>query len=157
MSIQQFNKVSHVEYGCISMPEIEVELLARPGEKFKDPVDRHHFFATKIVAKDYMYEIGTWGYGTADEVVDFYEHQLMYEFSKEQNRHIFGFRPWACVHFLDGSKQKIYFDDPDHVIEFSEHIKAQLGLDKRLITERNTYICIGEMESSKQAEPFNNR
>lgn len=115
------------------------------------------FFATKIVAKDYMYEIGTWGYGTADEVVDFYEHQLMYEFSKEQNRHIFGFRPWACVHFLDGSKQKIYFDDPDHVIEFSEHIKAQLGLDKRLITERNTYICIGEMESSKQAEPFNNR
>lgn len=155
MNIQQFNKVSHVDYGCISMPESKIELLARPGEKFKDPADWHHFFPTKIVAKDYMYEIGTWGYGTADQVVNFYEHQLMYEFSKEQNRHIFRFRPWACVHFLDGSKQKIYFDDPDEVVEFSNHIKTQLGLDKRLITERGTYVGVGEIRPFEGPEVVN--
>jgi hypothetical protein len=147
MNIQQFNKVSHVNYGCISMPESKIELLAHPGEKFKDPADWHHFFPTKIVAKDYMYEIGTWGYGTADQVVNFYEHQLTYEFSKEQNRHIFRFRPWACVHFLDGSKQKIYFDDPDGVVEFSQQMKTEVGLDKHLLVDRGSFVGVGEMKS----------
>lgn len=147
MIIQQFNKVSHVEYGCTSMPESEVELLARPGKKFKDPGDWHHFFPAKIVAKDYIYEIGTWGYGTADQVVNFYEHQLSYEFSEEQDRHIFHFRPWADVHFLDGSKQKIYFDDPDEVVEFSNRMKAKIGLDTHLMTDRNMLMFVGEMKS----------
>ena len=147
MNIQQFNKVSHVDYGCISMPESKIELLARPGEKFKDPADWHHFFPTKIVAKDYIYEIGTWGYGTADQVVNFYEHQLTYEFSKEQNRHIFRFRPWAWVHFLDGSKQKIYFDDPDGVVEFSQQMKTEVGLDKHLLVDCGSFVGVGEMKS----------
>lgn len=145
MNIQQFRGVSHVNYGCLSMPQTEVELLARPGEKFKDPSDYHIIFPRKLKATDYMYSIGTWDCGTADEVVSFYEHQLAYEFSKEQNRHIFHWRPYANVHFLDGSKQTIYFDNIEDVTKFSNHMKNQVGLNKHLVTDCGTFVGVGEI------------
>lgn len=145
MKIQQFRGVSHVNYGCVSMPESEVELIARPGEKFKDPTD-WGLFPKKIKANDYLYEIGSFNYGTAQQVINWYEGQLMCEFSKEKDRHIFRFRPWASVHFLDGSKQLIYFDNEDEVAKFSAHMKTHVGLDKHLVTDCGTFVGVGEIK-----------
>lgn len=147
MNIQQFKAVSHVNYGCLGFPESEVKLIARPGEKFKDPTD-WSIFPSKIKATDYIYEIGLWSYGTAEEVINSYEGQLMCEFSKEKDRHIFRFRPWAVVHFLDGSRQTIYFDTNEDVTNFMASIKAHIGLDKHLITDCRTLVGIGEIESA---------
>ena len=145
MNIQQFKDVSHVNYGCMSMPESKIDLLARPGEKFKDPTDWSLFFPRKIKATDYVYSLGVWDYGTADDVVAYYDHQITYEFSKEQDRHIFKLRPWACVHFLDGSKQTIYFDNIDDVAKFSNHMKTHVNLDKHLVTDHGTFVRVGEI------------
>lgn len=152
MNIQQFREVSHVDYGCLSMPQSNVELLARPGEKFKDPSDYHIIFPRKLKATDYTYSIGTWDCGTADEVVSFYEHQLSYEFSKEQDRHIFHWRPYAEVHFLDGSKQTIYFNNTDEVAKFSNQMKTQLGLDKHLLVDRGAFVGVGEIRPFEDPE-----
>lgn len=144
MNIQQFSRVSHVNYGCLSAPESEVDIIARPGEKFKDPAD-WHLFPEKIKATDYIYEIGPWSYGTAEEVIKFYEGQLMCEFSKEKDRHIFRFRPWADVHFLDGSKQTIYFNNEDEVSRFSNHMKTHVGLDKHLVVDCGEFVGVSEI------------
>ena len=148
MNIQQFRSVSHVNYGCLGFPESKVDIIARPGEKYKNPTD-WGLFSKKIIATDYIYEIGSWDCGTANEVIEFYEGQLMCEFSKEKDRHIFRFRPWAVVHFLDGSKQTIYFNNEEEVAQFSNHMKTHVGLDKHLVVDRGEFVGVGEMK------PFN--
>lgn len=148
MNIQQFKQVSHVTYGCLDMPESEVDIIARPGEKYIDPSDWSIFFPKKLKAADYIYEIGRWNCGTANEVIKFYEGQLMYEFSKEKDRHIFRFRPWAVVHFLDGSKQTIYFDKNEDITNFMASMKAHAELDKHLMTNCGTLVGIGGIEST---------
>lgn len=152
MNIQQFREVSHVDYGCLSMPQTNVELLARPGEKFKDPSDYHIIFLRKLKATDYTYSIGAWDCGTADEVVSFYGNQLVYEFSKEQDRHIFHWRPYANVHFLDGSTTVMYFDNIDDVVKFSNQMKTQLCLDKHLLVDRGAFVGVGEIRPFEDPE-----
>lgn len=148
MNIQQFKAVSHVNYGCLGFPESDVKLIARPGEKFTDPSDWSFFFPRRLKATDYIYEIGLWGYGTTEDVINFHKGILVCEFSKEKDRHIFRFRPWADVHFLDGSKQIIYFNKNEDVANFMASIKAHIGLDKHLITDCGTLVGIGEIESA---------
>ncbi len=148
MNIQQFKHVSHVTYGCLDMPESDVELIARPDEKYIDPSDWSIFFPKKLKADDYIYKFGMWRCGTANEVINFYEGGLMCEFSKEKDRHIFRFRPWAVVHFLDGSKQTIYFDNNEDITNFMASMKAHAELDKHLMTNCGTLVGIGEIEST---------
>lgn len=152
MNIQQFKQVSHVTYGCLDMPESDVELIARPGEKYIDPSDWSIFFPKKLKAADYIYEFGMWRCGTAKEVINYYEGtyegRLVCEFSKEKDRHIFRFRPWAVVHFLDGSKQTIYFDKNEDITNFMASMKAHAELDKHLMTNCGTLVGIGGIEST---------
>lgn len=152
MNIQQFKQVSHVTYECLDMPESDVELIARPGEKYIDPSDWSIFFPKKLKAADYIYEFGMWRCGTAKEVINYYEGtyegRLVCEFSKEKDRHIFRFRPWAVVHFLDGSKQTIYFDNNEDITNFMASMKAHAELDKHLMTNCGTLVGIGGIEST---------
>ena len=166
MNILQFQKVSHINYGCMDMPECSVSLLARPGEKFKDASDTL-FFARRIKATNYIYKIDRHDWGTADDVIKFYGRQLLYEFSEEQDRHVFRFRPWADVHFLDGSIQTIYFNNADEVAKFSQQMNMKLGLDKHFLTnmksgldkyflmDGNNFVCVGEMRPFDDPEAVN--
>ena len=140
---QQFKEISHVNYYHVDMPESHVKLLARPGEKFKDPYD-WGMFPSKIKASDYLYEIGLWNYGTADDVIKWQKNLLTSEFSKEQDRHIFRLRPQANIHYLDGTTKDIYFNSRDEIMNFANDMKTYVGLDKSLMTDGDTLIRLGK-------------
>ena len=124
MEIQQFTNVSYIEdVECGCMPVCEVSLIARPGEVYNDPSEWNLRHPRELKATDYIYRLSSYHYGnaihgTAEQIVKECEGRIMCEFSKEQNRHIFKYRPCVRVHFLDGTQQAIYFDSADDAINF---------------------------------------